>query len=139
MYTADTLSRAPVITPDANNILEDAQTEAFVHALASYLPASADHLQQFQVVQQQDSTCSQLITFCKQGWPNKIQITGDALWYWPVRGELSLNADLLLRSHRIVIPRSLQQETLQKIHSGHQGIQQCRLCVSTSVWWPGIS
>ena len=47
--------------------------------------------------------------------------------------------NLLLRGHRIVIPRSLQQETLQKIHSGHQGIQRCRLRVSTSVWWPGIS
>ena len=71
LYTADTLSRAPVIPPDANHILEDAQTEAFVHVLASYLPASADRLQQFWVAQQQDSTCSQPITFCKQGWPTK--------------------------------------------------------------------
>ena len=38
-----------------------------------------------------------------------------------------------------MIPRSLRQETLQKIHSGHQGIQRYRLCVSTSVWWPGIA
>ena len=130
---------APVILPDANHILEDAQTEAFVHALASYLPASADRLQQFRVAQQQDSTCSQLITFCKQGWPSKSQITGDALQYWPVRGELSLHDDLLIRGHCIVIPRSLRQETLQKIHNGHQGIQRYRLRVSTSVWWPGIS
>ena len=139
LYTADTLSPAPVIPPDANHILEDAQTEAFVHALASYLPARADRLQQFRVAQQQDSTCSQLITFCKQGWPNKSQITGDVLRYWPVRGELSLHDDLLFQGHRIVIPRSLRQETLQKIHSGHQGIQRYRLRVSTSVWWPGIS
>ena len=97
LYTADTLSRATVIPPDANQILEDAQTEAFVHALASYLPASADSLQQFRVAQQQDSTCSQLITFCKQRWPNKSQITGDALRCWPVRGELSLHDDLLHR------------------------------------------
>ena len=25
------------------------------------------------------------------------------------------------------------------IHGGHQGIQRCCLCISTSVWWPGIS
>ena len=110
-----------------------------MHALASYLPASADRLQQFRVAQQQDSTCSRLITFCKQGWPNKSQITGEALQYWPVREEPSLHDDLLIRGHRIVIPCSLQQETLQKIHSGHQGIQRCRLCMSTSDWWPGIS
>ena len=66
LYTANTLSRAPVIPPDANHILENAQTEAFVHALASYLPASADRLQQFRVAQQQDSTCSQLTPFASR-------------------------------------------------------------------------
>ena len=38
-----------------------------------------------------------------------------------------------------MIPQSLQQETLQKIHSGHQGIQRCHLRISTSIWWPGIA
>ena len=40
LYTADTLSRAPVTPPDANHMLEDAQTGAFVHALDSYMPVS---------------------------------------------------------------------------------------------------
>ena len=139
LYTADTLSRAPVNPPDVNHIHEDKQTELFVHALASNLPASADRLKAFRDAQQKDSTCSQLITFCKQGWPNKSQLTGDLSQYWRVRGELSLHDDLLLRGQRILVPRSLQQETLNKIHSGHQGIQRCRLRISTSVWWPGIS
>ena len=111
----------------------------FVHVLASYLLGSANGLQQFRIVQQQDSTCSQFITFCKQGLPNKSQITGDVLWYWPMRGELSFHVDLLFWGHPIVIPQRVQQETLKKIHSGHQEIQQCRLHVSTFVWWPGIS
>ena len=33
----------------------------------------------------------------------------------------------------------MRHETLQKIHQGHQGIQQCRLRVKTSVRWPGVS
>jgi hypothetical protein len=37
-----------------------------------------------------------------------------------------------------VVPLKLQQETLQKIHTGHQGIQHCQLRASTSVWWPGL-
>ncbi len=47
--------------------------------------------------------------------------------------------DLLLYGSRIVIPKSLQAETLSKIHNGHQGFQKCRQRVCTSVWWPGVS
>ena len=58
--------------------------------------------------------------------------------YWSVRGELSLQGDLLLRGRRTVVPKSLQKETLQKIHSGHQGITKCSLRATSSVWWPGL-
>ena len=40
---------------------------------------------------------------------------------------------------QIVVPKSLQQETLSKIHQGYQGIEKCHLRLSTSVWWPGVS
>ena len=38
-----------------------------------------------------------------------------------------------------MVPTSLRGDALHKIHNGHQGIQQCRLRASVSVWWPGIS
>ena len=38
-----------------------------------------------------------------------------------------------------MVPKQLQRQTLQKIHTGHQGIQTCRLRAKPSVWWPGIS
>ena len=37
------------------------------------------------------------------------------------------------------MPKALRKEILEKIHKGHQGILQCRLRVSESVWWPGAS
>lgn len=40
---------------------------------------------------------------------------------------------------RIVVPKSLQTETLRKLHDGHQGIIRCRLRAKISVWWPGLS
>ncbi len=46
---------------------------------------------------------------------------------------------LLLYDQRIVVPKALQRQTLQKIHTRHQGIQQCRLRAKSSNWWPGIS
>ena len=39
----------------------------------------------------------------------------------------------------LVVPKSMQKETLSKIHSGHLGIQRCQLRAQWSVWWPGIS
>ena len=59
--------------------------------------------------------------------------------YWRFRGELTLSGTLLLYQSRIIIPLSLRQSILEKIHHGHQGILHCRMRVSTSVWWPGVS
>ena len=49
-----------------------------------------------------------------------------------------LSGTLLLYQSRTVIPLSLRQATLEKIHHGHQGILCCKMHVST-IWWPGIS
>ena len=68
------------------------------------------------------SICSEVLQYCKTGWPTR-QEKGDLTSYWRVRGELCMCEGLLLYGTRIVVPKSLQSETLQKIHQGHQGIQ----------------
>ena len=66
-------------------------------------------------------------------------VDADIKPYWNVRGELTIHQGLLLYGTRIVIPKTLQRETLTKIHQGHQGVQRCCLRAKVSVWWPGIS
>ena len=44
-----------------------------------------------------------------------------------------------MRGHRIMIPKTLQPETLNKLHEGHQGIVRCRQRAKSAVWWPGLS
>ena len=75
----------------------------------------------------------------QEGWPDRPHLKGDLLPYWHVRGDLTLHDNLLLYGSRIVVPKSLQATTLQKIHNGHQGIQKCRQRTTSSVWWPGVS
>jgi len=59
--------------------------------------------------------------------------------YWQHRDKLTLHNDLLLFGNRMVVPKQLQKQTLEKIHQGHQGINRCRLRIKSSIWWPGVS
>ena len=59
--------------------------------------------------------------------------------YWQAQGNLTLRGNLLLHGNRIVIPASMQRETLNKLHKGHQGIERCQLRARMSVWLPGMS
>ena len=45
---------------------------------------------------------------------------------------------LILKGDRIVIPETLRGETLDMLHTGHQGETKCLLLVRESVFWPGI-
>ena len=111
----------------------------FMPTVVSHLPASKEYLKRFHQQQSEDSICSKLSTYLSTGWPSKYSLPHFLKPYWTVCGELSLHEGLLLYGSQIVIPTPLQKQILQKIHYGHQGIQRCRLRISTSVWWPGIS
>ena len=138
LYTADTLSRAPV-AGDVDDTLQK-EVEVFVNAVVERsLPATEQRLNTYRCAQEQDPVCQQFIEHCRKGWPRKGLVKPDIAPYWKVRGSLTVCNRLLLYDHRIVVPKSLQEETKQKIHAGHQGIQRCRARVAASVWWPGVS
>jgi len=140
LYTADTLSRAPLRGKDNDpqSLEKQSEIESFIATITSHLPASQQRLQVYQKAQATDPVCSRVITYCKSEWPKSCN-DSELKPYWTVRGNLTLHNELLLYGGRIVVPKQLQAETLLKIHTGHQGIVRCRLRTVTSVWWPGIS
>ena len=84
--------------------------------------------------------CLQLCKFCREGWPERSHLKPELKPYWEVWHRMSLDqVHNLLYGSRIIVPLSLQKQTLDKIHQGHQGIQRCRLRAQHSVWWPGVS
>lgn len=140
LYTADTLSRAPLpADSDDKTCMQQEEVEHFIQSVISLLPTSRERLETFKQCQAEDTVCSKLITYLSTGWPNKHSLPDSLKPYWAARGNLSLHNDLLLYGSRIVIPATLQKQVLQKIHHGHQGIQRCRLRIASSVWWPGVS
>ena len=72
------------------------------------------------------------------GWLRRQLIPLNLTPYWKARNSLTICNDLLVYNSCIVLPRSLQRETLQNIHSGHLGIEKCKKHTATSVWWPGV-
>ena len=105
-------------------------------AVTETLPAGKDRLTTYRRAQSADEVCRRVMDYCKVGWPQRYQVENSVV---PYRGSLTIDNNLLLFNHRIVVPKSPQSETLKKIHAGHQGVERCRLRVRESVWWPGVS
>ena len=138
LNTADTLSRAPLELEEADQkLLEEA--ESLTEISVSNLPASKDRLDDYRRHQSSDPVCSMVMKFCQHGWPEKGSVSQEIKAYWRERGALTTCKELLSYGNRIVVPKSLQKETPQKLHQGHQGIQRSRLRARHSVWWPSLS
>ena len=105
----------------------------------NHLPASQERLCQYSDAQLADPVCTVIMEYCQNGWPERHKIEPSLKPYWKVQKELTIHDSLQLFQKRIVVPASLQRETLLKFHQGHQGLQICRLRAQYSVWWPDIS
>ena len=140
LYTADTLSRAPLPNnAPLNSIDLQDLAELNVMAAIAHLPATDQRLAIYKRAQSEDPQCQMVLQYCQDGWPSEQDVDPSVRAYWDVQGELTVGDGLLLRGHRIVVPKALQKETLGKLHSGHQGMVRCRLRAKSSVWWPGLN
>ncbi|KAE8739129.1 hypothetical protein FOCC_FOCC015358 [Frankliniella occidentalis] len=88
----------------------------------------------------EDPTLSQVIKFHYEGWPKNVKwLEGDVKAFFNLRNELSVDDDLLYFRNRLVIPNSLKNQSLQQLHSGHQGIVKCKSLARETIFWPGIN
>ena len=95
LYTADTLSRAPLVRPlNREEEKLEADVQAYVNSIVKYLPATEDRLEDFRTQQQQDE-----ITYCSEGWPEKSQLPGPLKVYWPERSDLTVQQGLLMKGN----------------------------------------
>ena len=82
MYTADALSWAPIYSVSVCG--EEKGMEAFVAAVISSLSAFEGRLEEYRKEQRSDATCSQIIVYCQEGWPDNDQIKDNIKLYWSV-------------------------------------------------------
>ena len=116
------------------------QKVSWSYASPSFQPAMHGTVEDYRKAQVADPVCLTVMKYCQQEWPDQHNIASEIKPYWKVRGNLTVTKDsLLMYDRRIVVAKSMQRQTLEKIHTGHQGIERCRLQAKSSVWWAGIS
>ena len=59
--------------------------------------------------------------------------------YYSYKDELTIHEGIILRGARIVVPKEMRDEMLNKIHIGHQGINSCLRRARELIYWPGMS
>ena len=127
LTVADTLSRAPLKQSGAqvsDGLMEE--TNIYVDYVMENMPASDTYLTELRQQLSTDSVCSQVMKYCTEGWPERNRLDAMVRPYWADRAVLSTHDGLLLKGTRLVIPSSLRNGVLEKIHEGHQGVVKCR-------------
>ena len=137
--TADALSRAPVNSLNSADIELLCETTAIARQSIDILPATTMRLQEISEAQKADDVVQQVREYTKYGWPVYMPQNPLLEQYWTNRQHLTIIDDLLLFDNRLVIPRSLKLDIMNRLHEGHLGIIKCRALASSSVWWPNIS
>ncbi|XP_038063010.1 uncharacterized protein K02A2.6-like [Patiria miniata] len=142
LVVADALSRAPLQRDKVAEPDEDleGEIEAHVHLITTQWPASDAKLVEIALETSHDRTLSAVITHVKDGWPKyQKDVDPELKRFWDDQDKISLVGGILTYGDRIVIPQSLRQQMLQRIHEGHQGVSKSRLRANQALWWPGMS
>ena len=90
LYTADTLSRAPLDTEDEETTEFPAEVEAFVDCVIQSLPATSRQLENYRRAQAEDSICAKVIEYCQSSWPEKRTLDITITTYSKVRGSITV-------------------------------------------------
>ena len=89
---------------------------------------------------EEDATIQALKQVISEGWPNeKTALPQEVRQYFAVRGELATEDDPLFRADRIVVPKCLQRDLMQRVHGSHLGNNAYLSRIRECVYWPNMS
>lgn len=137
MFIADTLSRAPSETGTDKEIHEDVTIH--VNTLIENVSVSREKLQRIKEETEKDDSLQQITKYYLQGWPeHKRRLQESAKQYWTVKRELHVVNGIVFRNSQIVVPETLRNEMINRIHEGHLGIGKCKRRAKEVLWWPSM-
>ena len=131
MFIADTLSRAP-IKVKADQLFDESLE-------INVINATQEKLCELQEATEEDETLQVLKKFTMEGWPESSKIPPEVKPYFSYRDEISEENGLLMKGNKLIIPKSLQREMLDKVHDAHLGIVKSKALAREAIFWPGLS
>ena len=131
---SDTFSRSPNVMSEPE--ISDHEMQQHVIATIQSQPISAERLDEIVNETKLDPILQKVIKQIKLNWPDNDP---SLQHFRQVRFDLTYSNGLVLKEHRIVIPKLLQPKILAKLHVGHQGIVKTKLRARETVYWPGIN
>lgn len=139
LVVADTLSRHSTsllykVDELTMDVIEHTQS------MREIWPITDAKLQEIANETARDPDMSLAMTHTLNGWPAYAKdVPVSVQPYYGNRENISTTHSVLTFQDRIVIPPTMRQEILNKIHAGHQGIVKCRQIAQAAVWWPTIN
>lgn len=139
LFIADTLSRAAV-EPAAQSE-RDLNDDVTVHVnmLLQNVEATPQMLEKIKLETEKDQVLNKVCQYYYSGWPtNKRETDINVRDYWKVHEELHVIDGILFRNNQVVIPTTIREEMLRRIHEGHLGVDKCQQRARDVMWWPGM-
>ena len=151
MYIADALSRAYLPTTEVTDdkkqfeIFAIRQEKALIQELeeikqTDFIRVKEERLHQIQKSTLADSTLQALQSVILTGWPDsRDEVPICVRSYFGYRDELTVQDGILYKGMKVIIPKAMRREMINRTHSSHQGIEASIRKAKDVLFWPGMN
>jgi hypothetical protein len=114
--------------------------QIYADSIVQLAPASKDRIEEISKMTAEDPILSRVVKLTLTGWPrHQRDVPDDIVPFFQQKTVLSIVNGILTFGSRIVIPKDLQHDILNRLHEGHQGVEKTLELAKTCVWWPKLA
>ncbi|PAA50313.1 hypothetical protein BOX15_Mlig015377g3 [Macrostomum lignano] len=132
---ADALSRAPVEPATKDEELAEEHESNIIMAIDEIQASEAELTR----IARRDQEYQELKRLVQQGFPNeKGNVPVHLRQFWNIRDKLAVEHDLIVVGRRLLIPKEMRAEVLNRMLKMHQGVVKMKERARMTFYWPGI-